>query len=77
MTKEGPLNTIRVGRGIKATLWRNEGRNGPWVTVQFSRTYKQDDGSLQDSSRFAREDLLYVAHAAQKVFDYLLGLCPK
>lgn len=72
MEKTTPEKTIRVGNGIKATIWPNEGKSGTWFNVTLSRTYKDTQGKLQDSSTFTQQELLQVSKAAELAFDYLL-----
>jgi len=50
MEKNKPEAIIRVGNGIKATIWPNEGTNGTWYNVAISRTYKDPSGNFQDST---------------------------
>ena len=64
---------IKVGRGIRAKLWRNNNKNGEWFNVTISRVYKDDDGDFQDSDSFSRDDLLQVAFVAQQAFDYIIN----
>jgi len=40
--KQRPAHEIRLGR-IKATIWANQGDNGPWFNVTLSRNYKDGD----------------------------------
>jgi len=64
---------IKVGRGIRAKLWKNSGKNGEWYNVKIVRVYKDDEDEFQDTDNFSRDDLLQVAFAAQKAFDYILN----
>lgn len=69
--KKAP-HSIKAGRGVRAKLWKNSGQNGEWFNVEITRTYKDEEGELQDSTSFSRDDLLHVAYAAQKAFEYIL-----
>jgi hypothetical protein len=64
---------IKVGRGIRAKLWKNSNENGQWYNVTISRVYKDDHGDFQDSDSFSRDDLLQVAFVAQKAFDDIIN----
>lgn len=66
MTKQ-PEDTIRDG-AIKATIWRNEGENGPYLSTDLARTYQDKDGELQDSRSFGLSDLLKVAEVARNAY---------
>ena len=65
--------TIKAARGVRAKLWRNTSRKGEWFSVSISRVYKDDVGEFQDSQSFSRDDLLHVAYAAQKAFEYIVA----
>ena len=66
-----PITTIRVGRGIKATIWENTGKNGSFHNVTLSRTYKDKDGKFQDTASFGKDELLLVAKAADAAWEFL------
>ena len=72
MEKNKPHHTIRVGQGIKATIWPNEGQQGTWFNVSVSRTYKNGDGQLKDSTSFTRDQLPHVAFAVARAYQFLL-----
>jgi hypothetical protein len=71
MEKQNAPYTIRIGRGIKAKVWTNNGNKGTWYNVTFARTYRDDNGALQDSDSYSRDDLLLLARVAEKAFDYI------
>ena len=71
--KNKPETTIRVGGGVKAAVWKNPTENGARYSVTIARTYKDGNGDLQDTTRFRRSDLLFVAKAAERAFDFLLN----
>ena len=71
MTTENKPHNINAGRGVRATIWSNEGKNGTWYNVKFSRCYKDDTGELQNSDSFTISDLLHVAWAATKAFEHI------
>lgn len=64
---------IKAARGVVAKLWRNENKNGEWYNVTITRVYTDDEGEFHDSDSFSRDDLLQVAYAAQKAFDYIIN----
>jgi hypothetical protein len=45
--KPKPVTTLRCSR-IKASIWRNEGMNGPFYNVTVARSYKGQDGVLEE-----------------------------
>ncbi len=73
MAKQEAPYTIRVGRGIKAKVWTNNGSKSTWYNVTFARSYRDEDGNYQDADSFGRDDLLHLARAAEKAFDFING----
>jgi hypothetical protein len=71
-TANKPVHTIRDG-AIRATIWKNTGKNGEFFSVQVTRTYRTT-GGFRDSNRFTAGELLKVAQVATEVHDYLEGL---
>jgi hypothetical protein len=47
-------------RGLAITIWKNDGKNGPWYSVTPSRVYKQDE-QWKDRDSFGEDDLLLLA----------------
>lgn len=71
-TNNSPIHDIRVGHGIKATIWANEGDRGTWHNVTISRTFQDSEGRLRDTNSFTKEQLPFVEKAADAAFRYLL-----
>ena len=69
--KQRPAHEIRLGR-IKATIWANQGDNGPWYNVTLSRNYKDGD-EWKSSGSFGRDELLTVAKAADMANTWIHG----
>ena len=67
-TNEKPIDTIRDG-SLKATIWRNFGENGSFYAVQFTRTWRDDQGIYHDSDSFSGTELLRVARLVGKAYD--------
>jgi len=64
---------IKAGRGVVAKLWKNSNKNGEWYNVTITRVYTDDEGEFHDSESFSRDDLLQVAYAANKAFDFIVN----
>jgi hypothetical protein len=62
--KNKPAETIRRPGGLKVTIWKNDGDNGPFYTATPSRSYKDGD-QWKETSSFHQHDLLILA----KMFD--------
>ena len=67
-TNNKPATTLRRGI-VKATIWENTSRNGPFFSTTFSRSYKERSGKWSNSTSFGLndlEELLTVAHEAKE-----------
>lgn len=63
-----PVETLRDG-GIKASVWRNEGENGPYYATSISRTYTDQEGNARDTNSFIGTDLLKVGEIARSAYE--------
>ena len=66
-----PIKRFSVGHGVKASVWENQSSNGSWQSVTITRTYRDGD-NYKDSNSFRRDDLLFVAKAAEMAFAWCL-----
>lgn len=66
-----PVHKIRIG-SVHAAVWTNEGPNGPWHNVTFTRAFKQD-GEWKSSSSFNRDDLLVLAKVADQAHTWIVA----
>ena len=61
LTEEALKGTVsfdkNVTRSIKASIWKNEGMNGPFYNVTVARSYKDRDGVWKNSESFGLADL--------------------
>ena len=55
MEKNKPIATIKHG-AVRAAIWKNDSKNGPFLNLTFSRTYKDGD-AFKDASSYGREDV--------------------
>lgn len=60
-----PEETLRDGN-LKASIWRNEGDNGPYFSTSFARTYKDEEGKYHDTHSFNSHELLRVGELARQ-----------
>ena len=63
--KPKPVTTLRCSR-IKASIWKNEGVNGPFYNVTVARSYKASDATVKDSESFGLADLDALVVVAQQ-----------
>jgi hypothetical protein len=55
-----PVDTLRYGN-LKATIWKNQGQSGPFYTVTFTRSYRDDDEQWHEVTSFNTGDLPTLA----------------
>ena len=72
-SKNTPEVTLRDG-AIKATIWKNEGENGVFFSVEYSRTYSDGKNNPKDTSGFSGSQILKQAHLAYKAYDRIKKL---
>lgn len=58
-----PVFDCRAGK-VKAAVWENEGRNGTFPTVTFSRIYKGEGDKWKTATSFNVWDLADLARCA-------------
>lgn len=56
-----PAKRFRIGY-VTVTIWRNDGTERPFYTVEVQRTYKDDNGELRNTSSLNHADVLVAAH---------------
>jgi len=72
-TTNQPVETIRDG-SLKATIWQNQGENGPYFTTTLAKTYEDRDGKLRDTYGFTGSELLRVAELARTAYAQSIAL---
>jgi hypothetical protein len=68
--KPKPVTTLRCSR-IKASIWKNEGMNGPFYNVTVARSYKDRDGVWKNSESFGVADLDALIVVAQQTTRWI------
>ena len=63
-----PADVIRDSN-LKATIWRNEGEDGPFYATTFARSYKDRDGEYRDTGSFVGTDLLKLSELARAAYN--------
>ncbi|MEM8669253.1 MAG: hypothetical protein AAGG48_17150 [Planctomycetota bacterium] len=77
MANNAPIKRFAVGNGIRASVWKNDSKNnGSWLSVTITRTYR-DGEEYKDTTSFRRDDLLFVAKAAELAFSWCLRQAEK
>ena len=60
-----------------ARFWQNEGQNGPFYTITFSRSYKDREGNWQRTSNLRHKDMPHVQTVAGLVTEKIAELAPE
>lgn len=71
-----PVHEVRLGR-VRATFWEQESKDPDrpkFLTVTFSRLYKNGEGEWRDSKSFFGSDLLLLAKAADAAHSHLCAV---
>ena len=70
--KAPPVASVRLGT-IRASIWKNDSKNGARYNVTFDRSYRDSEENFCSSDTFGRDDLLTVAKVADlahsKIFE--------
>lgn len=69
----GPADVLRDGN-IKATIWQNERENGPSFSTVFTRTWKDEQGTYNNSHSFSGTELLRVSELARDAYARTIEL---
>jgi len=71
--KNRPVETLRDGN-LKASIWENVKDDKTLHSVQFRRSYRDQDGQFRDTDSFAGHDLLRLSRLAGQSYDALSRL---
>lgn len=65
-----PIKRIEVGRGVRALIWENQSKNGTWLSVTVTRTYR-DGEEYKDTHSMRMEDCLFFSKASDLAYEWL------
>ena len=68
-----PIKKFRIGF-IQAAVWKNDGTNNPFYTVTLQRSYKDDNGQLQNTEQLGAADLLNAAELLKRAEQHIATL---
>ncbi|WP_430450706.1 hypothetical protein [Rhodopirellula europaea] len=74
-TNNKPAATVAYGL-IKGVIWGNPGKDDkpPFYSVQYTRSYTDDDGNWKDTHSFSEIDNLKLQYLIPKVTERILEL---
>ncbi len=64
-TKQKPLHHIRVG-SVRASIWKQTSEKGSFLTVTFSRPYKDKSEQWQNGHSYLDHDLTDLMDCADE-----------
>lgn len=70
MSGNAPAKKLRIGY-VTATIWKNEGNDRPFYTVEVARTYKDESGALQNTSSLNHADLLNAVKLLERAEHWI------
>ena len=70
MNATKPTHRIRRGR-LEVAIWENDSKNGIFYRAKFSRSFRDGEGKLQNSSSFSRPELAELALLAIQAEDWM------
>lgn len=65
-----PAKKFRIGY-ITATIWKNDGLDKPFYSVDITRSYKDSNGDYQTGTSFNHADLANVAILAARAESWI------
>ena len=71
-----PMAKVKAG-AVVGTIWQNEGQNGPFYTITFSRSYKDREGNWQRTTNLRHKDMPDVQTVAGLVTEKIAELAPE
>lgn len=70
MNTTKPTHRIRRGR-LEVAIWENASKNGVFYRAKFSRSFRDGEGKLQNSSSFSSSELVELALLAIQAQDWM------
>ena len=71
-----PVAKMKSG-AVVGTVWQNEGQNGPFYTITFSRSYKDREDNWQRTTNLRQKDMPDVQTVAGLVTEKIAELAPE
>lgn len=70
VTKQKPLHQIRVGN-VRASIWEQSSDKGPFLTVTFSRSYKDKQDQWKNGHSYQVHEIESLLDAAIDAKDWM------
>ena len=69
--RNAPVKKFLIGI-LSANVWKNDGTEPPFYTVDLQRAYKDDNGDLKNTTSLNTVDLLNAAHLLKLANAYIM-----
>jgi hypothetical protein len=69
-TNNKPATTLRRGI-VKATIWENMSKNGPFFATTFSRPFKDQSGAWRSGTSYGLNDLEALMNVALEAKEWI------
>lgn len=69
-TNQKPIHQLRVG-SVRASIWEHLSDNGPFLTVTFSRSYKDKQDQWKDGHSYPTHDIESLLDVAIDAKDWM------
>lgn len=69
-TKQKPIHQIRIGNA-RASIWEQTSDKGPFLTVTFSRSYKDKQDQWQNGHSYLGHDLEALMDCALEAKEWV------
>lgn len=66
--RKQPVETLRDGN-LKASVWENKRDENVMHSVQFRRSYRDQEGQYRDTDSFSGSDLLRLSKLAERSYE--------
>ena len=70
-TKKTPAATYRSGT-VKAAIWENTGKDGPFYAVTFTNSFKTGEGKWKNTTSYSYSDLENLATVTFKAKFWIM-----
>jgi hypothetical protein len=75
MTKQKPVHKLDLN-GLRATVWKNQGKNGDYYSVQLSRSFRDKKGKWKDTNSFGVRHLAAVRSLLDQAEAFVAAQSP-
>jgi hypothetical protein len=68
--RQKPKFQLQIG-AIKCVVWANQGKDGEWYSIAFSRSYLDSQKNWKSADSFGADNLLVLAKLAERAWELI------